>query len=99
MACVGTSLMIGHGQRPAAKETNEKREVGEWCVPERSVNAAPGQEHTNQAAIVGTNVPNRSNWDCIRPSLLDHSRPHEIGGKRCRSDDDPAQCFDFQRLS
>src|SRR5262245_58629685 len=51
---------------------------------------------TNQAAIVGTNAPKRSNWDCIRSSLQDHARPHEIGSKRCRSDDDRAQCLGFR---
>ena len=56
-------------------------------------------ESTNHAAIVGTNAPRRSNWDCIRLPLQDHARAHEIGAKRRRSDDDPVQRFDFLRLS
>ena len=100
--------MIGHGQRPAAKETNEKGEAGEGCMPEqpvkpRQVSSASSatniaSESTNQAAIVGTKAPKRSNSDSIRLSLQDHGREHEIGAKRRRSDNDPAQCFDFLRL-
>src|SRR5262249_5967704 len=71
-------------------------------MPHRVSNASAGtnmaSESTNQAAIVGTNAPRRSNCDCIRLSLQHHARAHEIGAKHCRSDDDPAQCLDFLRL-
>src|SRR5436309_9417030 len=56
-------------------------------------------ESTNQAAIVGTNAPKRSNCDCIRLFLQNHACVHEIAAQRLRSDNDPVQCFDFIRLS
>src|SRR5262249_45847189 len=34
----------GHGERAAAKETNEKGEAGQWCVPEQPVEATPRQQ-------------------------------------------------------
>jgi hypothetical protein len=39
--------VVGYDQRAAAKETNEKGEAGEWCVPAQPVKAAPGQQYVD----------------------------------------------------
>ena len=44
---IGISFSGGHDQSAAAKETNEKGEAGEWCVPEQPVKAAPGQQRVD----------------------------------------------------
>src|SRR5258708_36073174 len=68
-------------------------------VSKASTATNTASKSTNQAAIIGTNAPKRSNWDCIRLSRQDHARAHELGSERHRSDDEPTQRLDILRLS